>query len=248
MYLSQYLLAFALSLGTVSAVEGLGKRAAVFERQQTCVITGWVPECPGPLPCAPPGAVCCADSTFDVPGGTCKGSTVVKTVGGGSISAPPSTITSPPSTATQMETFTYFTYEITWYYWYYYFTYIAGASVTASSQIRTITTVSVHATNSVAADALFTSLRNTITLLTPTQTTTSFSGTVPSSTSPAPTTYPAPSNPPTPSSNGTTTAVNTSAVQFTGAGVGLRAGPVASWAKLALGAAFVVPGLLMIWL
>ncbi|TVY37982.1 hypothetical protein LSUB1_G003419, partial [Lachnellula subtilissima] len=208
----------------------------------------WVPECPSALPCVPPEVVCCTDSTFDVPSGPCRGSTVVMTVGGGSISAPLSTITSPPSTATQVETFTYFTYGISWYYWYYYFTYIAGASASASTQIRTITTVSVQATNSMAADALFTSLRDTITLPTPTQTTTSFSGTVPSSNSPAPITYPAPSNSPTPSSNGTTAAVTTSAVQFTGTGVSLRAGPVASRAGLALGAAFLVPGLLMVWL
>jgi hypothetical protein len=209
----------------------------------------------GDFPCAPVGAICCDDGiNYALPPETCPaGTNPIKTVGTGS--APPSTITTPPETSTQIVgTLTYFTYEITWYYWYYYFTYFAGATATTSIQITTITTVSVQASNTAAANALFKSLSATIALPTPTQTATSLSGAAPSSTTPASTKSAAPSKSTTPSLNSTTTvattstAATTSAVQFTGAGATLRAGPVAYWAELAMGAFFLAPGLLMVWL
>jgi len=237
MSFTRHFVTLALILTVVSAIEDIGKRS-IFERQ-SCPTPGWVPDCPGAFQCVPPGAICCNDGfTYVLPPRSCPdGTEPLTTARTGS--ALPSTITTPPASTEIVGSLTYFTYEITWYYWYYYFTYVAGATATYSYEITSTTLVSVQATNTAQADVLFTSLKATLSLPTPTQTATSFSGSVPSATASAPT---------KPSSNGTTPAATTSAVQFTGAGTTLMARPMAHWAELVMGALFIVPGLLMVWL
>ncbi|TVY85255.1 hypothetical protein LSUE1_G000111 [Lachnellula suecica] len=241
----RYFTILALVLTAVAAMEGVGKRSLV-ERQSTCPTAGWIPACPGLFKCVPPGAICCDDNiSYAMPPETCPSGTNPITTAG---VAPPSTVTTPPAapSSTQIISLTYFTYEITWYYWYYYFTYIAGAKTTTSYGVTTITTVSVQATGTAQADALFKSLSATIALPTPAQTATAVSGSAPSATTSTPvsTTFAAPST----SSNSSTTTATTSAVQFTGAGTTLRVGPMSHLAELALGVMFVVPGLLMVLL
>jgi hypothetical protein len=168
------------------------------------------------------------------------------------VSSPAATITTPPA-ATQT-LLTYYSFTITWYYYYYYLTYlqIDAATVTTSSQVTSLTTVSVQATDEAEATSLFHSLSATLALPTPKQTTTSLSG------APAPATTAPTYSVAAPSSTATTTtsvgttsaAATTTALQFTGAASSLRASSMvqlvgAGWI---MGALIVVPGLLMVWL
>jgi hypothetical protein len=229
----------ALVLAVASAFEVVGKREELVERQSTCSTAGYIPACPGFFKCVPPGAICCDDNiSYAMPPKTCPRGTQPLTTAG--VVGTPSSITSAPAPpASTQIALTYFTYRITWYYYYYYYTFIAGATNTYSYEVTTISTVSVQATNTAQAELLFKSLSATIAKPTPSQTATSFSGAVPSATpvGTAPT-YSKPA--PSPSSNGT--------VPFTGAGSSLSAVGMARWAELTMGALFVVPGLLMVWL
>jgi hypothetical protein len=141
------------------------------------------------------------------------------------------------STAFTQTVFSYFTTEFTWYYWYYYWTYIAISSntVVASYQVTSVTTVSVKATDSAEAAALFNSLSATFMFPTPTQTTTTLQGSSPSLTMPKPT---------------ATTSGSITPPPFTGAAAPLRPGMTTSWigCEWALGVLALLPGLLAMWL
>ena len=157
----------------------------------------------------------------------------------------------------------WYTTEITWYYWYYYYTYNDLSTVVASTEFTTYTTISVSATDSVEVSALFSSLTYTMNFPTPTQTTTSLVG-VPPTSVPRPTSI----STPTPtlsvtkstSTASTTTSVPksasavpttaTSLAVFTGAATALRTSATVFWSGTSwvVGAAALIPGVMMMWL
>ena len=123
------------------------------------------------------------------------------------------------------------------------YTYIQFSAELTSSQVATVTTVSVQATDSAQATLLLSSLSATLAFPTPTQTMTSTSGVSPIPTPPLSTgTTSVPDN---------TTSTTTSApVQFTGGATPMHAsfmagGNVFVWA---VGTLLIVPGFLMVWL
>lgn len=197
-----------------------------------------------------------------MPPDTCpNGSQPVTTAGlsspSTSVPSSQSTITTPPIVTQTLLPYAYYTFTITWYYWYYYFTYVQidAATVTTSYQVTTITTVSVQATDEEQATSNFRTLSATLVFPTPTQAVTALSGVPgPLSTSMSQSSLTTEMGASTVASTavGTISAgpANTTAVQFTGAAVSLRAG---SFTKLlgmewVIGALIIVPALSMIWL
>ncbi len=183
------------------------KRSILLEnRQLRCVNPSWIPACPGKLstfdgtgtrkltksrrsqgsfPCLPPGGICCSDDTYVLPPEICPdGSRPVATAIKEQASAPTPAITSAVEFTEAAFSYTWFTTEYTWYYWYYYYTYIAvgQSTIITSSQATSVTTVSVSATASAQASALFESLRNTLSFPTPKQTATALVGSTPAAT------------------------------------------------------------------
>ncbi|KAH8879500.1 hypothetical protein GQ53DRAFT_834093 [Thozetella sp. PMI_491] len=189
----------AVFLGFVSAAISLTpainlERGVALDYRQECD-PSW-PLCPGGLFCHPPGTICCSAATYAPAGATCctDGTYVVPpdTCVGGTrppLDEPTSTITAGPSTTETVVEYIWFTTEFTWYYWYYYYTFIITetTSILTSSEVFATTTVSVSATDSAGASALFSSLSASINFPTPVQTTTSIEGSAP----PPPTSSPA---------------------------------------------------------
>ncbi|KAM7197601.1 hypothetical protein V8F33_005567 [Rhypophila sp. PSN 637] len=156
----------------------VGKRSLIAGRQ-TCSIAGWIPACPGPFSCVPPGAICCSDGiSYAMPPEVCPDGTqpiATATTGG-----PPPVITTPPPPPPPVVSFTWYTYTITWYYWYYYYIYIDITSTQLVSMEKTsFTTISYSATDAAAASSYFESFTATAVFPTPTQTNTPVSGAPP---------------------------------------------------------------------
>ncbi|EPE27482.1 hypothetical protein GLAREA_04273 [Glarea lozoyensis ATCC 20868] len=241
----QSLAILGIFLSAVNAGEVLSKREPLLEGRQTiCRTPGWVPDCPGLFSCVPPGGICCDDGiTYVEAPETCPDGTQAITTARTGSAAPapttiPTTITTPPaSTQTFAANYVYFTYEITWYYYYYYYTYIQFSTALTSSQVTTITTVSVQATDSAQATLLLSSLSATLAFPTPTQTATAVSGV-------APVITPISTGTTTPARNATSAVPTSTPVQFTG-GASFGASNSGLWVMTAL---MVLPGFLMMWL
>ncbi|KAK3316972.1 hypothetical protein B0H66DRAFT_641708 [Apodospora peruviana] len=177
--LSLLALAVAVLSSVVSATEleadSLGKRSVLAERQ-TCRTVGWIPACPGEFACVPPGAICCSDGlTYVMPPRTCPDGQEALTTAGvvPTITAPPPP---PPAASTTIIDYVWYTYTYTWYYWYYYYIYIDITSTQlVSTQVSSVTTLSVSATDSAAASSYFAGFTATAVFPTPTQTATPIS-------------------------------------------------------------------------
>ncbi|KAF2184607.1 hypothetical protein K469DRAFT_688611 [Zopfia rhizophila CBS 207.26] len=248
---SRYLALYFILLGALSAsasAELLGhlikRTAALSPRQRTCATSGWIPACPGPIPCIPPGGICCSDGiSYAMPPDTCPDGThpIATAIPSNAASATPAPpVSTPPPLIEQ----TWYTYTITYYYYYYYYTYFAAySSGLTSSQSTYLTIVSLTATNEAQASSLFNSLSATLSYAVPSQTATPTYGSTPIATATA-------TSAPTSISNGTIP-TNTPPLQFTGAATSLRAGMRSSFSGifvLTAGALMAIPGLLMVWL
>ncbi|KAK4642746.1 hypothetical protein QC761_400330 [Podospora bellae-mahoneyi] len=150
----------------------IGKRDARLEERQRCRTPGWIPACPGPFQCVPPGAICCSDGvTYVMPPRNCPdGQTPLATA---TINDPAPTITTlittvPASTITVID---YTWYTFTYYYYYYYYSYYVDATTTIlySTLVTTSTGISLTATNAAAATSLYNEYTRTVVVPTPSQ-------------------------------------------------------------------------------
>ncbi|OCK94669.1 uncharacterized protein K441DRAFT_659515 [Cenococcum geophilum 1.58] len=231
------------------------KRSSALKDRQECENPNWIPACPGLFACIPPGGICCSDGyTYVMPPETCPdGTEPVATAITVLVPAPTITV-APTSVAASSQiyyNYIWYTTEITWYYWWYYYTYYALSTVVSSTEITTYTTISVSATDSVEASALFSSLTYTMNFPTPTQATTSLIGV-----SPTPPLRPTSTSTPTPAtlsvikSASTAPTTTTSLAVFTGAATALRTSATVFWSGTSwvIGAAASIPGVMMMWL
>ncbi|KAK4176564.1 hypothetical protein QBC36DRAFT_7781 [Triangularia setosa] len=165
----------------------IGKRDALLEERQGCRTPGWIPACPGPFKCVPPGAVCCSDGvTYVMPPRNCpNGQTPLATA---TIVDPVPTITTLPAPTITVIDYTWYTF--TYYYYYYYYSYYIDATTTIlySTLVTTSTGISLTATDAVAATSLYNEYTRTVVVPTPTQTVTTVSATKTVSVEPEPTT------------------------------------------------------------
>ena len=145
----------------------------------------------------------------------------------------------------------WYTTEITWYYWWYYYTYDDLSTVVSSNEITKYTTISVSATDSVEANALFSSLTHTMSLPIPTQATTSLVGVSPTPIPRSTSTFtPTPATLSVTKSTSTAPTTTTSLAVFTGAATALRTSATVFWSGTSwvIGAAALIPGVMMMWL
>ena len=169
--------------------------------------------------------------------------------------APVPTITAAPiSVAASSQiyyNYIWYTTEITWYYWWYYYTYDDLSTVVSSNEITKYTTISVSATDSVEANALFSSLTQTMSLPIPTQATTSLVGVSPTPIPRSTSTFtPTPATLSVTKSTSTAPTTTTSLAVFTGAATALRTSATVFWSGTSwvIGAAALIPGVMMMWL
>jgi hypothetical protein len=263
--------ALALQAGSLLETSGLSPRQA-----RDCIISGWIPVCPGPspflppvtsltypgaLPCIPPSGTCCTGGYYHLPGGRCpNGQSEVPRIGQSQSAPPPASITPAPTPIplpSPVVQYTWYTYTITYYYFYYYYYYFAATYQLTSTRTTYFSTLSLTATNEVAANSAFEVLSKTLTFVTPTQAGTPTLGSVAPPTS-TPVVSSAPLRPTTsskagdasPSRNVTVPSVSTPP-QFTGGAVGVRFGGnfiAGQRFGVMLGSLAVVPGVLMLLL
>ncbi|KAF2196577.1 hypothetical protein GQ43DRAFT_484836 [Delitschia confertaspora ATCC 74209] len=170
------ILLLATLFSNVRAEDESGDRGAGKKISRRQIVTyecnnpTWIPVCPEPLPCVPPGAICCEPLKYTMPPATCPaGTTPFATAlpSNPTTSSPLTLITTPPlvvSTPPPIIEAEWYTWAFTYYYYYYYWTYYAvqRTTVLVSTETTWYTTVSFTATNSFQASQIATSYSKSI--------------------------------------------------------------------------------------
>ncbi|CAG5175059.1 uncharacterized protein ALTATR162_LOCUS10801 [Alternaria atra] len=267
--------AFGYSVLAAQKAGPLKAGSGVSPRQlEECNTPGWIPVCPGDLPCIPPSGTCCTGDYYHLPGEECPdGYSEVPRI---DQSNPPSASITPAPSASSIPDPTFvdyqwYTYSYTYTYYYYYYYYFDFSYEITSTETTFYTAFSFTATDEVAANSVFESVTAAIVDAVPTQSETPTLGSVPASTAtlePASTPLVTPSSTrvitssritssrlSTSSEDATPTVEDTSSsstpTQFTGAAASLRAGSVTvpgSVFAFTLGAFILTPGMLMLLL
>lgn len=233
MFMRQFAIIIALGCAATARRAGAThKHSDLLPRQEECIDPGWIPVCPGILPCIPPEGTCCTGEYYHLPGETCPdGETEVPRIDQTGV---PSSITvAPTATPTPLPPvgdYTWYTFTLFYtYYSYYYYSFEATYTLT-SLYISTETLVSLTATDEAAASLALETL--TETMIVPTQTATPTIDVPPdatdsSSASKTPTIATStrtPTRTPTSSGNVTLPTISpTPSAAFTGAAAGLGA-------------------------
>ncbi|KAH6867024.1 hypothetical protein BKA58DRAFT_216277 [Alternaria rosae] len=256
---------FAGKAGPLKGAPGVSPR-----QLQECNSPGWIPVCPGDLPCIPPTGTCCTGDYYHLPGETCPdGYSEVPRI---DQSDPPSASITPAPSASSIPDpvvvdYSWYTYSLTYYYTYYYYYYFEATYEITSTETTYYTTFSLTASDVGAANSAAESISASISVALETQ---SETPTVEATPLPSSTLAPVSTSRVASSSSRATTssddatsseaATSTTVIaspststpaEFSGAAAGLRVGSASGFGEMFLftiGALGLAPGMLMLLL
>ncbi|KAG9196597.1 hypothetical protein G6011_01718 [Alternaria panax] len=146
-----------------------------------CNTPGWIPVCPGDVPCIPPTGTCCTGEYYHLPGEECPdGYYEVPRIdqsnpSSASITPAPSASSTPSTTFVD---YSWYTYSYTYYYYYYYYYHTDATYEITSTGTTYYTTFSFTATDEAAAESVYESATSAIDDAAPTQSETPTLGSV----------------------------------------------------------------------